>query len=648
MRRFILIFLIVGTFVFASSDDINVLSKKADKFKGKFDKVILYDLADVHVKKTGMNLRVEETAIKVLSRRGCNQYHTVSLFYDPLTMEMKVAEAEVIRKDGTKVKVDLKNIKRYPQPARAIYWPNIRISIPFGLLEPGDIVRYKLDKKGFSYALLADEDGDSRYTPPMKGHFYDIVNFQEYSPVLHKRYAVEFPAGKPVQYRFYRGDVNSAAEFTDYGRKYIFEKRDIPAIKREPHMLGQDDTAYRLLISTTRKWEDKSEWFYKVNENYSFNVTEEVRKKVKELIAKCKTDEEKVDVLNHWVAHYIRYSGISMGKGEGFTLHSSEMIMRDRTGVCKDKASLLVTFLRAAGFDAYPAMTMAGAKIENFPADHFNHCVVALREKDGSFTMLDPTWIPWVREQWSSAEQEQQYLVGYKKGQTLMTTPYSPPEKHFYNLDVNCRLDRNGKLTGTFSVECEGQTDSRLRRYLRRNHKVEGTAYLINLVKSSWPQAKITSLSYHNPEDLSKRMTVNIRVEIPGYALKDGKKLYFKSPALWYTKADRINRDLGMRIKGKDRTWGIRSGCTKMYRIKEAIRFDGKLISTKADTLKKKSHKGKFADITVKSNLSGKYLKTDLVMKLKKRIYPKEAFKDLKEVLSSFNDAEGKILSVEL
>ncbi len=648
MQRFILLFLFIGSLIYASPDNISDFSKKADKYKGKFARVVLYDYADVHVKKTGMNIREEETAIKVLSRRGCNQYHTVSLFYDPLTMVMEVAEAEVIRKNGEREKVDLKDIKKYPQPARAIYWPNIRVSIPFGLLEPGDIVRYKLKKKGFSYALLADEAGDSRYTPPMKGHFYDIVNFQEYVPVLHKRYAVEFPSGKPVQYKFYRGDVSSAAEFTDYGRKYIFEKKDIPAIKREPHMLGQDDTAYRLLISTTVKWEDKSEWFYKVNENYSFNITDEVKAKVKELIAKCKNDEEKIDVLNHWVAHYIRYSGISMGKGEGFTLHSSEMIMKDRTGVCKDKASLLVTFLRAAGFDAYPAMTMAGAKIENFPADHFNHCVVALREKDGKFRMLDPTWIPWVREQWSSAEQEQQYLVGYKEGQTLMTTPYSPPEKHFYNLDVNCRIDKNGTLTGTFAVECEGQTDSRMRRYLRRNHKAESTAYLVNLIKSAWPQAQIKSMNYHNPWDLSRRMTVNIKVVIPGYGIKDGKKLYFRSPALWYTKADRINRDLGMRLSGKKRTWGIRSGCTKMYRIKEVVRFDGKPALGKKDLLKSESHKGKFADFILKSKLSGKILRTDLTMKMKKRIYPKEAFGDLKEVISSFKDAEEKILSVEL
>ena len=88
---------------------------------------------------------------------------------------------------------------------------------------------------------------------------------------------------------------------------------------------------------------------------------------------------EKIAVLTHWVADNIRYSGISMGKGEGFTLHNLKMNYTDRCGVCKDIAGTLIAFLRMAGFEAYPAMTMAGSRVESIPADHFNHCVAAVR-----------------------------------------------------------------------------------------------------------------------------------------------------------------------------------------------------------------------------------------------------------------------------
>ncbi len=220
-------------------------------------------------------------------------------------------------------------------------------------------------------------------------------------------------------------------------------------------------------------------------------------------------------MLNHWVAHYIRYSGLSMGEGEGYTLHPSDMIFRDRSGVCKDKASLLVTFLRAAGFEAYPAMTMAGARIDNFPADFFNHSVVALRQGDGTFRMLDPTWVPWVREQWSSAEQEQQYLVGYKEGQPLMTTPYSPPENHYYDLAVAGSIADDGAFTGRLTLKVEGQTDAMMRRATRANHRLEADAYFTRILKGLYPDARIAALTYNDPSDIARPLEVVIDCVIP-------------------------------------------------------------------------------------------------------------------------------------
>lgn len=65
-----------------------------------------------------------------------------------------------------------------------------------------------------------------------------------------------------------------------------------------------------------------------------------------------------------------------------------------------------------AGFEAYPAMTMAGSRVESIPADHFNHSVAVVKLSNGTYIPLDPTWVPFLRELWSSAEQQQNYLPG--------------------------------------------------------------------------------------------------------------------------------------------------------------------------------------------------------------------------------------------
>ena len=162
-----------------------------------------------------------------------------------------------------------------------------------------------------------------------------------------------------------------------------------------------------------------------MNEDYgSFSAIPEAQKKVDELIRGKKTEWKRSPSSPNWVADNIRYSGISMGKGEGYTLHNLKMNYTDRCGVCKDIAGTLIAFLRMAGFEAYPAMTMAGSRVESIPADHFNHCVAVVKLSNGTYMPLDPTWVPFCRELWSSAEQQTNYCRGSRRFRPLPHTGF--------------------------------------------------------------------------------------------------------------------------------------------------------------------------------------------------------------------------------
>ena len=95
---------------------------------------------------------------------------------------------------------------------------------------------------------------------------------------------------------------------------------------------------------------------------------------------------------------------------------------------------MLITMLRAAGFESYAAMTMAGSRIDYIPADQFNHSVTVVKLRNGNYKILDPTWVPFLRELWSSAEQQQNYLMGLPEGADLMETPISAPDNHFFRI----------------------------------------------------------------------------------------------------------------------------------------------------------------------------------------------------------------------
>lgn len=462
------------------------------------DCVTLLDSTSVSVQPTGQGSFAVCKVIKVQTPRGAVDNRVIKYDYDPLTAYAEFKRVTIHRANGKVDELDVRKTCDYAAPARAIYWGARQIMIEVGALQPGDIVDYEIAKKGFTYALLAaGNEDESRFIPPMRGQFYDIVPFWSSTPTVRKVYVASIPMEKELQFQFYQGECASSMRYEDGRKKYSFAMDDMMPFAKEPNMVDLFDAAPKLMMSSTPQWKDKSLWFNKVNEDYgSFDPLPEAQKKVDELIKGKKTEMEKIAVLTHWVADNIRYSGISMGKGEGFTLHNTKMNYTDRCGVCKDIAGTLISFLRMAGFEAYPAMTMAGSRVESIPADHFNHCVAVVKLSNGTYMPLDPTWVPFCRELWSSAEQQQNYLPGVPEGSDLCITPVSAPENHYVRIKADNRLDADGTLRGTFTLTAEGQSDSNIRRIFTTGFQSEWKSTMERQLLAISPKARLLSVDY--------------------------------------------------------------------------------------------------------------------------------------------------------
>ena len=496
------------------------------------DYVTLLDSTLVSVQPTGQGSFAVCKVIKVQTPRGAVANRVIKYDYDPLTAYAEFKRVTVYRANGKVDELDVKKTCDYAAPARAIYWGARQIMLEIGALQPGDVVDYEIAKKGFTYALLgAGDEDDSRFIPPMRGQFYDIVPFWSAAPTVRKVYKVAVPMEKELQFQFYQGECASSMRYENNSKVYTFAMDNVMPFGREPNMVDLFDAAPKLMMSSTPQWKDKSLWFNKVNEDYgSFAPLPEAQKKVDELIKGKKTEMEKIAVLTHWVADNIRYAGISMGKGEGFTLHNTKMNYTDRCGVCKDIAGTLISFLRMAGFEAYPAMTMAGSRVESIPADHFNHCVAVVKLSNGTYMPLDPTWVPFCRELWSSAEQQQNYLPGVPEGSDLCITPVSAPENHYVRIKADNRLDADGTLRGTFTLTAEGQSDSNIRRIFTTGFRSEWKNTMESQLLAISPKAKLLSVDYgKNPKDYQAApIKITFRYEIPDYALKGEKEMFFR------------------------------------------------------------------------------------------------------------------------
>ena len=536
--------------------------------------LVIFDSTHVDVQETGLSFYTMHRLYKVLTQHGALDLNVVKIDYDPLSAYVEIKKVVIYRKNGAVENLDISKTQDYPAPARAIYWGAREKMLGVGRLEPGDALEVILFRKGFTYALLQSDD-DEKYIPPMKGHFYDIVEFWSSNPVLSKVYQVTVPKNKPIQYEFYNGVCTPKLGFKGDRMTYTFILNNIRPIATEPRQVALSDIAPKLLMSTSPDWKAKSLWFNKVNEDYgSFNPTPEIQTKVNEILTGATTEIDSIAKLTHWCADNIRYSGISMGPGEGFTLHKGEMTFLDRCGVCKDKAGMLITMLRAAGFESYPAMTMAGSRIDYIPADQFNHSVTVVKLRSGKYKMLDPTWVPYLRELWSSAEQQQGYLMGVPEGADLLYTPLSDASNHYFRITGTSELKLDGSLEGDIIVTAEGQSDGAIRRNFTGSLKIDWKSNIEKELLRIAPQAQMLALDYgKDPYDyMAGPITLKIKYRIPDYAVVTANQIVF-TPFVASNLFRSAQGQLSFSTTLKERKYNFTDRCSRLVELKETVKL---------------------------------------------------------------------------
>jgi len=595
----------------------------------------LFDSTIVLVEESGLSHFQTHTLQKVLTSKGGFNLSSVKFSYDPFSAMMMVKKVRIYRKDGGIEEVLPSRIYDYPQPANLILWGAREIMIAPGHLDVGDALEIITYKKGFSYALLMDNE-DDKYIPPMRGHFYDIIPFWASEDVLAKVYQVSLPSNKELTYRVFNGQMDIVVTAENNLKILTFTSKDIKPFVQERGMVSLWDVAPKLIMTTAPDWQAKSRWFYGVNEDFgSFESGPALKAKVAEILTGAKNEMDSVSRLTHWVADNIRYMGLNMGPGEGFTLHKADMTFTDRCGVCKDKAGILVAMLRAAGFESYAAMTMAGSKIEDIPADHFNHSVTAVRLSDRKLHMLDPTWVPWVRELWSSREQQQNYIIGTKIGEDMEEIPVSPPENHFLKINVNSKLIPDGSLEGELILIAEGQSDALIRSPLTRNYRQQWDEIILRELLDVYPAMKVMYLSYSDPYDYSSPFSLKINFLIKDFALISTQYALF-TPMLAQPVFKSLNPYLRIPSDQEERKYNFRDVCSQQIELEESLTFPEKWFESNQDIIlpQKRSSDGSGASFLCEYTKDANTLHFTQKTILKKRIYSPEDW-------ASFRDALG-------
>jgi hypothetical protein len=610
----------------------------------KADLAYVLDEADVYVQKSGLATTEACQVIKILTDAGIRSRSVLRWEFDPDTYRVTVRKVRVHRKDGEIEEVDLGSLITQPAPQHMIYWGNRQHILSIPRLEVGDALEVRISRIGFNIAYLADSSGGSggsdgsgaeELIPPMPGHWYEVTLFQTRHPILKKRYSVHMPKDMPVQYEVYNGSLKSSLWFDEEYHVYTWEAEDVPAVKREPAMVALDDCVPKLVMATLEDWEAKSRWFHEVNEP-QFDADDAIRAKVAEITAGLTTDEEKIAACTHWVADNIRYYGTKQGgPREGYTLHDSRNTFRDRGGVCKDKAGMLVTMLRVLGHEVYPALTMAGSRVERIPADQFNHTVTVMRNKDGSFTILDPTWVPLNRDLWSSLEQLQGLVYGTPEGQDLTLSPYYEPEYNMRFVHAAGEIREDGTLSTRITFDLDGASCNRFRRTIYGSPKPEQRAAIERRLNIA-PNARVEELDFTDPHDYSRDSQINMTVSAAGYATSGNGMYMFRLPLMSHPLNGFFRAGFMDPGSLKERKHGMRFWATRLVRYEETLRLPSgwKVVHVPEP----KTLDSAAAALTFEATPGDGTLTYKFDITLKKGVVPAEDYPDFKKAVDTMNE----------
>ncbi len=217
------------------------------------------------------------------------------------------------------------------------------------------------------------------------------------------------------------------------------------------------------LISSVPSWDDFHERAVRVYEQ-KIVADDAIRAEVARLTEGLTDDRAKAEALYRFITMEFHYLGVYFGEA-GWVPHPAPEVFSNRYGDCKDHTILLVTMLREAGIEAYPALINAGEMglvDQEFPFFLGNHAIV-YAVLDGQGMFLDGVSNPYLFGTPRNAIRNRQAVVLKLEGHEFVDTPGGEAQMWSTREETQLTISHDGALVGRTVLTYEGSEAAELR-----------------------------------------------------------------------------------------------------------------------------------------------------------------------------------------
>ena len=481
---------------------------------------------------------------KVLTQKGAEGWDAFSLGWQPWHEARPEIRVRVITPDLAEHLLDPKTITEAPavEGEYKLYSDAKRLHAPFPAVAPGAVI---------------EEEFIERETEPLfaAGRVGWTIFGRERVPVEHSHVEFDAPASLPLRTgTLLLPDLKPVRQESSGRVKLTFDVGRLEPIEPRDPNLPSDEPAYpQLSYSTGASWQAVATAYAKiVDEHADVSTLEE---SVGKLIAGRISVSEKETAILDYIGREVRYTGIEFG-GAAIVPHNPSETLGRKYGDCKDKATLLVTMLRAAGIPAYVALLNAGTRTD-VPPDQpgmglFDHAIVYVPGTPPSGKSKTATADLWIDAtdryarlgQLPIADQGRLALIARPETTALVNIPESTSKENVLEEYREIKLSENGPATITEKTRPGGVYESRYRFYYADKPDKETRENLKAYIKAQYLSDDLGTVESTDPADLSRpfELTISCEKARRGYTDLSNAVAAIRLEAMFFRLPDELRR----------------------------------------------------------------------------------------------------------
>ncbi len=340
----------------------------------------------------------------------------------------------------------------------------------------------------------------------------------------------------------------------------------MPAIRKEPLSPARRAMQAQMLVSYSTgaqpiqagNWLAVGKWYEHLSADRD-DVTPEIAAKVATLTTGAPDFMSKLLAITGFMQDEIRYVGIEVGVG-GLQPHAASAVFAGRYGDCKDKATLLIAMLHAAGIEAHYVLVDSdrGFVASNFASQFSDHMITAIAlppalhdprlqsvatTKDGKrWLIFDPTQAVLPAGQLENPLQGGYGLLVDGAETELLPLPIVDASQREVNISGHFQLSADGVLTGNLDEDFSGPQALRARYIFRSGDLHEERIALENSLRDAKTSFVLQSFSAENVADRNRDLIVHCKLSAMAYAKSAGSFLLVR-PRVVGSVVEQVNLD---------------------------------------------------------------------------------------------------------